>query len=68
MKSEYHLYALIIFSYGLLAIVAEILIKLEVIAMQAALNGFLEDSIFLIMAPLMALVGYAAVKTIKLTD
>ena len=68
MRSKYYSYTIIILSYGLLALVAESLIRLETVAMQAGVNGFLENNLFLMIAPLMALVGYAAVKTVKLTD
>ncbi|MEL4304597.1 hypothetical protein [Methanococcoides sp. LMO-2] len=68
MRSKYYSYTIIILSYGLLALVAESLIRLETIAMQTGINGFLENNLFLMVAFLMVLVGYAAVKTVKLTD
>ncbi|WP_048205290.1 hypothetical protein [Methanococcoides methylutens] len=68
MRSKYYSYTLIILSYGLLALVAESLIRLETAAMQTGINGFLENNLFLLIAPLMVLVGYAAIKTTKLTE
>lgn len=68
MKSKFYSYAVIILSYGLLALVAEILIRLETFAMRTGVNGFLENQMFLMIVALMALVGYAAVKTIKLAQ
>ena len=68
MRSKYYSYTIIILSYGLLALVAESLIRLEAAAMRIGADGFLENNIFLMIAPLLALVGYAAVKNIKFAD
>ncbi|WP_445475592.1 hypothetical protein ACT9XH_02285 [Methanococcoides methylutens] len=68
MRSKYYSYSLIILAYALLGVVAETLLHLEIEAMKVGVNIFIENNTFLMIALLMALVGYAAVKTLKLAD
>ncbi|WP_143052422.1 hypothetical protein [Methanococcoides vulcani] len=68
IKSKYYSFSLIILAYAALALVAKTLLQLEIAAMRSGVSIFLESNIFLMIAPSMALVGYAAVKTLKLAE
>lgn len=68
MTSKYYSYTLIVLAYLLLALVAEALLQLEIAAMKSGVSSFLENKLFLMIAPLITLVGYTAAKTLKLAD
>ncbi|UGV41462.1 hypothetical protein J7W08_03975 [Methanococcoides orientis] len=68
MKSKYYSYSLIILAYASLGLLAETLIHLEMNAMKSGVSVFFESNTYLIIAPLMVMIGYAAVKTLKLAE
>ncbi|KGK98689.1 hypothetical protein LI82_07520 [Methanococcoides methylutens] len=68
MESKYYSYSLIILAYASLGLLAEILIHLEINAMRFGVSVFLERNTYLIIAPLMVMIGYAAVKKLKLAE
>ncbi|WP_135611886.1 hypothetical protein [Methanococcoides sp. AM1] len=68
MESKYYSYIMIISAYAALALVAEVLLQLQIVAMRSGISIFLESNTHLMAAPLIALAGYATVKKYKLAE